>query len=94
MLFDFREKKGGGEKQRYEIGCLSHAPPPGTKPVTQARAPSGNRTHNLSVHRQHPESHQHGQKLPLKCCDGEETQPALWAGVRPVRPGLGGGNPA
>ena len=60
----------GGRKRRRETsvcGCLSHAPPLGTWPATQACAPTGNRTCDPLVHRLalNPLSHS-GQDCKIK----------------------------
>ena len=49
MLLDFERE--GKEGRETSIGCLSHAPRPGTEPLTYVCVLSGNRTHNLSVYR-------------------------------------------
>ena len=50
-LYLFLERGEGREKGGREtsFGCLSCASWPGTKPATQACAPMGNRTHDLSL---------------------------------------------
>ena len=60
MLIDFKEREGERERHRCEketsIGCLSYVPQPGTEPATQARALTGNRTLDLLVADNAPDS--------------------------------------
>ena len=53
FIYFYREGKRGRKKggETSMCGCLSHAPPLGTWPSTQACALTGNRTSNPLVHR-------------------------------------------
>ena len=68
------ERGGRRERERGRdtlISCLLHAPQPGTEPITQARAPTGNQTCDLSIYRtmlQPTEPHQPGRVPFSEAC--------------------------
>ena len=50
-LFIFRKRRREGEREKHQCVFASHAPLLGTWPATEARALTGNLTHNLLVPR-------------------------------------------